>query len=157
MSNRNGLSLIEVMIAMTILVGSAAVLSQLIDVGQRHATRAVEISEAQAICQNLMVEILAGTRVWEESRPQAVDPFVPWDFSVQIEPLEIGDLVAVTVTVTEQQDLFQLPPQTGSPTSVNSREYRLVRWVRRPLGEERSKDAAGFPFDTGDWQNDLPR
>ncbi|MCP4194624.1 MAG: prepilin-type N-terminal cleavage/methylation domain-containing protein [Planctomycetaceae bacterium] len=157
MNSRNGLSLIEVMIAMTILVGSAAVLSQLIDVGQRHATRATEISEAQAICQNLMVEILSGTRVWEESRPQAVDPFVPWDFSVRVEPLGIGDLVAVSVTVSEQQDLLSVPAQTDLPTSVNPREYRLVRWVRRPLNSEMSGDTVGFSFETGDWQNDSSR
>ena len=143
------------MIALSILVGSAAVLSQLIDVGQRHAARATEISEAQSVCHNIMAELLAGIRVWEETRPQAVDPFLPWDFTVQIDPLEIGDLVAVTVTVTEQQDPSRMPTPAGAVAEANQCAFRLVRWVRRPVQADSLSGDAGSPPDLMRRQNDL--
>lgn len=156
MKARNGLSLIEVVIALAILVGSAAALSQLIDVGQRHALRATEVSEAQFVCHNVMSELLAGTRAWEASRPQPVDPFLPWDYKVQIEPLEIGDLTAIAVTVTEQQERQLAPSPLAARIESNPREFRLVRWVRRPLDNEPS-EFGGFPSRNvpGGQPNDL--
>ena len=54
MSEHRGLSLIEVIISLAILVGSAAALTQLVDVGRRHAERAVEVTDAQSICRNVL-------------------------------------------------------------------------------------------------------
>lgn len=122
----------EVMIALAILVGSAAVLSQLIDKGRRHAMRATDVTEAQTIGNNVMSEILAGLRPLESSSAQPVDPYLPWDFSIQIEPTEIDELAAVTVAV------FKRPLPGSRPVerdAAERRAYRLVRWVRQEVSD----------------------
>jgi hypothetical protein len=123
---------------LAILVGSAAVLSQLIDKGRRHAMRAMDVTEAQTVANNVMSEILVGLRAWQSTTAERVDPFQPWDVSVQIEPTEIDELSAVTVAV------FQRPPPGAMPVQrdeAERRAYRLVRWVRRPVDSSEVSDA----------------
>ena len=122
-------SLLEVMIALAILVGSAAVLSQLMNLGQRQALRAADITEAQTLCQNLLNELLAGTISWESTDSQPIDPFSPWDYTVQIEPFGDGPLSSVTVTVTQHREerFDESDPKAAAPP-----QCRLSRWVYRP-------------------------
>jgi prepilin-type N-terminal cleavage/methylation domain-containing protein len=126
---KRGLSLLEVMIALALLVGSAAVLSQLMDLGQRQALRAADITEAQTLCQNLLNELLAGTISWESTESQPIDPFSPWDYTIQIEPIGDGQLSSVTVIVTQHQEerFDESDPKAPAPP-----QYRLSRWVYRP-------------------------
>lgn len=59
---RRGFSLIEVMIAVAILLGSAVVLSRLAGLGRTYAQNTAELAEAQRICENTLTEILLGLR-----------------------------------------------------------------------------------------------
>lgn len=124
---KRGLSLLEVIIALAILVGSAAVLAQLMDMGQRHALRAADMTEAQTLCQNLLNELLAGEMSWESTEAQPVDPFSAWDYSVQIEPLEDGMLSWVSVIV--RQHPAEELADADAPAAL---EFRLTRWVYHP-------------------------
>ncbi len=130
MKTRRGLSLMEVIIALAILVGSVAVLSQLIDKAVRYAMRATDVTEAQSIANNVLTEILAGVRPWESITAERIDPLLPWNVAVQIEPTEVTELDAITVAV------FKQPPPGATPIDrdeAERRAYRLVRWVRRPV------------------------
>lgn len=123
---RRGLSLIEVIIAMGILVGTTAVLVQLIRIGERQANRAVDMTDAQTLCHNKMAELLAGLGPFSavESEPLGVDS--PWDYSVKIEPVGFRQLYAITVIVTEHV----AEPQTVSGEEAsNPRSFHLTRWV----------------------------
>lgn len=148
MSEHRGLSLIEVIISLAILVGSAAALTQLVDVGRRHAERAVEVTDAQSICRNVMNEVLVGVRPWEEVRRQPVDPFTPWDCSIEIQPTDLVDLFSVTVTVTEPAGPGSIP-LTMDDVDGSSRQYRLVRWVRRPIHDSAEFDESSFENNAG--------
>jgi hypothetical protein len=118
--------LIEVIIAMGILVGTTAVLVQLIRIGERQANRAVDMTEAQTLCHNKMTELMAGLTalVPIQNEPIAVDS--PWDYSVQIEPLGFRELFALTVIISEHRIASgSLPEDLNS----NPRRFHLTRWV----------------------------
>ena len=70
---RSGFSLIEVMLATAILLGSVIVLAQLVGMGRTQAEKAKLHSEAQRICETTLHEIVLGIR-----------PLLP----VELSPLE---------------------------------------------------------------------
>ena len=69
--NRSGFSLIEVMIATAILMGSAVVLARLAGMGRDQSQKASLHSEAQQLCEQTLNELLLGMRPMEliESMP----------------------------------------------------------------------------------------
>jgi hypothetical protein len=140
---RAGLSLLEIIVALAVLTGSAAILAQMVDLGARHAERSRQISEAQTLAHNLLSELLADLRPWESTQaPQPVDLWSPWDYQLQIEPVGLGDLVAVTVTVVERVEAgapaaAPLEAPAPDPTVLTQRRhYRLTRWVRRKMAAD---------------------
>jgi hypothetical protein len=139
--------LLEIIVALAVLTGSAAILAQMIDLGARHAERSRQISEAQTLAHNLLNELLAEVRPWESTQaPQPVDLWRPWDYQLQIEPVGLGDLVAVTVTVVERVEAdasasVPAPAQAEAPAPdqtvlTQPRQYRLTRWVRRNMAAD---------------------
>ena len=133
-SMRRGLSLLEVIIALAVLTGTAAVLAQMVGLATRHAERARQITGAQTVAHNILHELLADLRPWETSNVfQPVDLWSPWDYQIRVDPVGVGDLVAVTVTVAERVESEATRAGDGStdPRRVTSpRHYRLTRWVR---------------------------
>ena len=71
---RAGFSLIEVIIATAILMGSAVVLSRLAGMGREQSVRARTYTEAQMLCETTLNELLLGMRVLE---PVAAAPLLP--------------------------------------------------------------------------------
>lgn len=71
--DRSGFSLMEVLLATAILLGSMIVLSELAGIGRHHANSAQRLATAQLLCQNKMNELLVGMAALE---------------SVDAEPLE---------------------------------------------------------------------
>lgn len=78
--NRSGFSLIEVMIATAILMGSAIVLSRLAGMGREQSQRARLHSEAQRLCERTMNEVLLKLRP-----PETVEsaPLIPLPEPIQ--------------------------------------------------------------------------
>ncbi|MCA9064697.1 MAG: hypothetical protein KDA96_16610, partial [Planctomycetaceae bacterium] len=60
--NRSAFSLIEVILATAILMGSVIVLSRLAGMGRTMAQRAAAMSEAQRVCERTLNEIALGER-----------------------------------------------------------------------------------------------
>jgi general secretion pathway protein I len=125
-SPRRGLSLLEVMLALTIFGMSMVALGELIRLGARCANDARELTTAQLYGESIMAEIVAGHRMPEPvSAPTAVeigasgvDP--DWLYSIQVTPAEQANLVSVTVLVERNV------PDRRRAT------YSLVRWMPDP-------------------------
>ena len=128
LSARNGLSLIEVIIAMGILVGTTAVLAQLIGIGEKQANRAADMTEAQTLCHNKMAELLAGLTPFTSCEATPIDLESSWDYQVQIAPVGFRDVYSVTVMVFERQ-LDVVAPIEFQSTTPQKRSFRLCRWV----------------------------
>jgi len=129
---RRGMSLLEVMLASTILVGSVMVLSRMAFLARRHAEGAEDRTGAQICCQNIMEEILAGARPLQDVSPELLDGGT-WMYTVEVESTETGDLKRVVVTVDRAGE-----EEEGTlPSEDEIGGYRLVRWVRQgPHGQE---------------------
>ncbi len=148
-----GLSLLEIIVALAVLTGTAALLAQMVSLGVKHAECSREITEAQTVAHNLLNELLADLRPWDASASlQPVDAWSDWDYVLQVEPVGVGDLVAVTVTVArrteEDASSTSSPVESSDQALVTSpRQYHLTRWVTRPQLVENS--VSGLDQDAG--------
>ena len=59
---RSGFSLMEIILATAMLMGSVIVLARLAGMGRTQANRAELLSEAQLVCETTMTEIVLGIR-----------------------------------------------------------------------------------------------
>ena len=57
---RRGFTLLEVLLALAILVGSLATIGELTRIGMSYAHRAAAMAEAQLYCESKLAEITAG-------------------------------------------------------------------------------------------------
>jgi Tfp pilus assembly protein PilV len=111
---RAGFSLIEVILATAILMGSLTVLAQLARLGYRNARAARLEMTAQLLCESKLAEIVCGVEPAEEKQPH-------WLYSVVVTPLEQPGLIGVQVTVRDDV-----------PEGRQATEVKLVRWVYKP-------------------------
>jgi type II secretory pathway component PulJ len=118
---RRGFSLLEVLLATSILIGSAIVLIELVSIGSRHATTARDLAKSQLICQTKLNEFLAHVVPAEAIRPTPVDDEPEWVYWVEVQPLKQAGLVVVEVSAARE------------PASrKQSARFTLTRWVRDP-------------------------
>ncbi len=137
---RGGFSLLEVLLATGILLGSLIVLSELATIGRRRVRDAEDLTAAQRICQTKMQEILAGLQDPLPVEYAEVEDEPGWFYSVETGPVA-GQPGLVAVRVTVAQDLassggqtFLSAPEGGtlaSPAGLLP-GFTLVRWVRDP-------------------------
>ena len=117
---RRGFSLIEVIMATAILMGSAVVLSRLVGLGRTHAQNTEKLAEAQRLCENTLNEILLGIRPLS---PVESAPLIPVDRKVP----RAGD-----------HDRNSVPEHTLDPTGAESSprwQYSIrIRRERRTRG-----------------------
>ena len=120
-TGRRGLSLLEVILAMTILAIALAALGELVALGTRSAASARDLTRAQLLCESKMAELT--TSVYPITSAQLVefetDP--EWAYSLDVQPGVTGGLLSVTVTVE------QLVTPGRRPAS-----YSLTRWMPDP-------------------------
>ena len=123
-----GFSLLEVVIATTILVAASFTLLQLLTIGHEHQVRAERRASAQSLCLTLLDEQHAGIReiknVEREGFPQNPD----WDFSIAELSTSIPGVVRVRVRVWEKQ-------KRDSKEIADRATFELVRWIRKPRGD----------------------
>lgn len=119
--HRKGFSLLEVMLATSILLGCLVVLSELAAIGRIHASVAQDGGTAARICQSKVNAILAGVTPVATVREEPVDEAPGWWYSVEVEPVRQKGLMALRVTAWEEES------SSGRPV-----EFSLVRWIRDP-------------------------
>ncbi len=134
MRNLAGISLLEVLLAMGILFGSLAVLSQLASIGISHLNRAETTTTAIRLCQNKLGEVLAGIEPLESVDDQPILENPDWNYSVEVQSLEPLPLTEVRVQVA------RLSAGEDNPSSRRGL-YELVRWVSRE-GETMAREGS---------------
>jgi len=116
---RAGFSLLEVLLATSILVGSMVVLSELANIGRHHVDDVDRLTTAQQIGRAKLNAILAGAEPLMPVADEPVDGFPGWLATVRIEPTGEEGLQALRVTVREDV-----------PEGKAARQFTLVRWIR---------------------------
>ena len=133
---RRGFSLLEILLALAILGGSLAVLSQMAHTGSDAAREARALSMARVLCQAKLSEVLLNSTLGQS--PTTVvsakaDPFdslstIDFYYSVEVAPAPLDGLLAIRVSVQA------LTPDESQSVLAN---YQLTRWMIDPaLGLE---------------------
>ncbi len=128
-SRRDGFTLLEVILALTILAGSLAVLGEVARLAMRNASAARDLARAQMLAESKLAEIQAGITTPDavdntpfDTANESLDPSVPrWLFSINPEATDETGLLRVRVTVT--RDL---------PAAQHPLKFSLVRWLPDP-------------------------
>ena len=130
MRRRTGFSLLEVLMATGILVGSLVVLMKLASIGRRHAEDAQRLTQAQALCETAVNEIRAGLRPAEPVQDQPLPDAPGWLYSVAVQTLPKTGLVEVQVSVKAD-----VAGRTGP-------QFTLVHWVSDPETRRQESSAS---------------
>jgi type II secretory pathway component PulJ len=128
-ASRRGFSLLEVILATSMLLASAIVLAELANVGRRHADTAEDLAAAQRICQTRLNEMLAGIAPVELLRDEPLKERPGWVVSVDLDSVDQPGLAALRVTVREDV-----------PEDRRANQFTLVRWIRDPFVEYNAID-----------------
>ena len=137
-ARRHGMSILEVMLATTMVLGCVMALSRVAFIAGKHATSAEDRSLAQIHCQNIMEELLAGLRPLEPVEPQLLFG-EQWYYAIDVEPLVGSQLASIRVQVDRVDD-----DDAALPREDDFQGYQLVRWVRLGDRSLASVDAAGM-------------
>ena len=119
--SRGGLTLLEIILALTIFFGAMTVLSQLAWNGSRAAVQARLKTQAIIRCEAKLAEVVA--RV-EALAPKTRVPFADnsqWTYSINVSESQYPDLMQVHVTVFH-----------AGNSSLSNVEFSLTRWMRDP-------------------------
>lgn len=122
---QSGFSLIEVIMATAILMGSTVVLMRLAGMGREQFTKAKLLGEAQSHCETILNEIVLGKRPLREVQPQA---FFPNSFqsSLALEASDLSDTAESETTATPSE-LYESDAVLEAQTATESEWKYLVR------------------------------
>lgn len=118
---RQGLSLLEAILAIAILGGAIAVIGESIRVGTLAAADAQEYSMGQILAEGKMAELTAGFQLLDPILRTPLEVAPDWLYTVDVQPVDQQGLLAVSVTVERD------PQFTSRPVSVT-----LYRWMVDP-------------------------
>lgn len=116
---RRGFSLLEVLLATTILLGAVVVLGELSRLALHNATAARNHTRGAELCARTMAEIVAGIRPAAATTEQPFLDDPTWRYAVQLLPCDTPGLSCVEVICRQEV------PENKRPIEV-----RLARWVR---------------------------
>ena len=156
---RRGFSLIEVMIATAILMGSAVVLARLAGMGRDQSQKARLHSDAQELCEQTMDELLLGLRPMELLEAM---PFIPLPAPVEEttdemsppDPFASQEAIGQPLTLTDETDpewrhsirterilnkpgmwALTVEVRQGDQTLQRPIRFSLTRWIAGPPPE----------------------
>ena len=124
-------TLLEVILALAILAGAIAVLSEVMSIAGRSAADAQAEVQAHLLASSVMDEILTGMtdRTNQTSQSLEVDSAIPWVYSVTLGDTTLDGLMSVEVLV-EQDIEKQFRPV----------KFRLLRWYPTEADDDDSED-----------------
>lgn len=99
---RNGLSLLEVILAIAILGGSLAVIGQLLRNGVIHALNTRLTSQANILCDAKMAELSAGVLELKSYGQTTIPDSPGWYFTVDVQNSDELGLLLVSLTVGQE-------------------------------------------------------
>lgn len=141
---RGGFSLLEVLLAAGMLLGSVVVLGHLLGMARHHAESAALLTRAQQLCENRIEEIAVGILPPESASEEPLPEDPAWLCTTSIEPSDELRMLAVSVTVSQAPELNRRPVR-----------FELVRWIRAPGAAHSPQPAApdtgapGMPLPPG--------
>ncbi len=148
-SLRHGLTLLEVILALAIFVGSVAVVSKLVEIGVRASQYAQLNTRAVVLAESKMGEIVAGILSLDSATGDTFteDPAWQWELATSDGPVDGLKWVSITVW----------PSSTGELASNRERiEFTLSRWLLDPtymadldLAANEASEAASSTTGTG--------
>jgi hypothetical protein len=102
---RHGLTIYEVFLALTLLLGALAVLSQHVAVGTRAAVRGQLQSRAALLCETKLSEVLAGIEPMSQTSEMSIeDAGAGWTWSLEVAAGPAEDLLNLAVTVAHANE-----------------------------------------------------
>jgi len=101
-ARRNGLTLLEVLLALAIFVGSWAVLGQLLSHGVRGSVQSQLQTEAMLRCEARLAELVAGAVPFAPVNQLPFDDNAAWLCSISLTPSNVEGLYEVEVTVSRE-------------------------------------------------------
>lgn len=121
---RRGMSMLEVLLAILVLVVALSAISSLIFMGRYSAADAQALTQAQLLCETKLNSIVAGIDAADSGR--GVFQENP-DFNYEVSTQQPGTpgLLSIRVRVSQNPEKFDAPI-----------EYSLVRWMPDPNFEQ---------------------
>jgi general secretion pathway protein I len=120
---RSGLSLLEVVLALTILAVAAALLAQVSTRATNNGLMAQRLAVAQMLCESKMSEVLSGSiQLTSSSWTQITDSGRRgnWYYQIQTVTAQRPNMIGVRLSVTDQ------------PEATNPELFFIVRWMIDP-------------------------
>jgi general secretion pathway protein I len=143
--SRAGLSLLEVMLALSILGVSTAILSQILQIGTDNGLRARRITQAQMLCESKMNEVVLGSVSTQSTTWTPITIGVAnaeWFFQVETIAAEQPSLIGVVVSVSDSPSISENRPPLA----------RLVQWIIDPslgMDSKSTSDPAATDASSG--------
>ena len=120
-SRRQGITLLEVLLAIAILGGALAAIGELIRLGVRSAGAAQQETFAHLLCDSRMAEVAAGAVPPESVGQTACEEATDWVYTIEVTPADQTGLLQVMVLVQQDPSQYTLP-----------RSYQLYRYIPDP-------------------------
>jgi len=134
-----GLTLLEVVIALAIFVGSMAAIGQLVATGVQSALRSRLQTQAVFRCESKLAEVIAGITPLQSSGETAYPDDSAWTWSVALQPGPYDGLYLVDVTTSHHL--------AGGGATTSFSLQRLVRdpqlFIDAMLAEQQAAAASG--------------
>ena len=136
-TRRAGFSLMEVILAMTVLSITLGMLYSVAARGSRSGAKARDLTKAQLLCESKLAEISAGITPAMVVSGVVSEVDDNWLYSVEMEATDLEGIVAIRVSFVQ-----------NLPAKKRPIEFALVRWIRDPDTElseetEAAEGAAG--------------
>lgn len=123
-NKRNGLSLLEVILALSILGVATGILSTIMQQSADNGLRSRRMTQAQMVCESKMGEAMAGALPLQSTQwtPVASMDGASWYYSLEIIQAEQPNLIGVVIQVNDELAM----KESQRPLS------RLVQWIIDP-------------------------
>jgi hypothetical protein len=112
---------LEVILAIAILAAGMTLIGELMRIGGRHATAAVNLTKAEMYCESMISQIAIGSIAAQAASNTPIDIDPNWLYSVEVQDVALEGLLSVRVSV-----------QWAADTSLNPRTASLTRWMIDP-------------------------
>jgi len=121
---RAGLSLLEVVLALSILGIAVGILSTILQQSADNGLRARRMTQAQMVCESKMAEAMAGALPLQSTQwtPVASVDSSTWYYSLEVIQAEQPNLIGVVIQVNDELAMTE----SQRPLS------RLVEWIIDP-------------------------
>ena len=111
---REGITLLEIVLALSLMAIAMTLLAQLVYIGNRAARDARDLSKAQLYCESVVSEVVVGIMTPDSVSLSPLDADPDWLYSIDVGTTSSETLSAVRVTV--QQNTESARPATFTMT-----------------------------------------